>query len=236
MEIVGILNARGNNTLTDKNLQLVNGKPLMYWPITAMKKSKLINNFFVSSDDTNILNIGSSLGLNVIKRPSDMGLPTAEQVDAIQHSITELAYRNINPDILVVVLGNSVSIKSEWIDECIEILQNDSTLTAVVPAVKNNDLHPYRAKQINDNGLFVPFFNFSEMDVSSNRQELPDSYFLCHNFWVFRTENLSNLDQGQKPWTYLGNAIKPYIIDYSIDVHTPDDLIKSSNWLNNNLK
>ena len=43
---------------------------------------------------------------------------------------------NVCPDILVVVLANNVTIKSEWIDICIKKMIDDMSITAVVQYMK----------------------------------------------------------------------------------------------------
>lgn len=62
MNIVALVTGRGNNTLKDKNIINVLGKPLMAYPCIAAKQSKFINHFYVSSDDEKILNCGEQFG------------------------------------------------------------------------------------------------------------------------------------------------------------------------------
>ena len=55
MKIAALLTGRGNNTLKDKNVLPVLGKPLLYYPAIAAKTCNLITDFYVSSDDEKIL-------------------------------------------------------------------------------------------------------------------------------------------------------------------------------------
>ena len=54
MKVVALLTGRGNNTLKDKNVLPVLGKPLLYYPAMAAKACNLISDFYVSSDDDKI--------------------------------------------------------------------------------------------------------------------------------------------------------------------------------------
>ena len=36
--------------LKNKNIKIINGKPLLYWPIKAAKKSKIIDEIVVTTD------------------------------------------------------------------------------------------------------------------------------------------------------------------------------------------
>lgn len=235
MEIAALLTGRGNNTLKDKNILPVLGKPLLSYPAIAARDSELIHSFWVSSDDEKILNAAKTLNYNRIKRPVKLALPTSQHIDAIDHALKVMVEKGAKPNILVVMLANSVTIKTEWIDACINLLLNDKQATAAVPVYREMDHHPYRCKKINKHGYLEPFFNFSHQFISTNRQDLIPAYFLSHNFWVL---NLNTIDRskGQKPWTFMGDKIKHYEVDEAFDVHTNEDIKKSEKWLiKNNL-
>ena len=86
------------------------------------------------------------------------------------------------PDILVVLLANCATIKSNWIIECLDALLENPGATACVPVIKDNDHHPFRAKGIDDNGFLNSFFNHDKQSISTNRQDLPNSYFIVTTF------------------------------------------------------
>ena len=51
MSVVAIILARKNSKgLKNKNIKLLNGKPLIYHSIDILQKSRLINDIIVSSD------------------------------------------------------------------------------------------------------------------------------------------------------------------------------------------
>ena len=55
MSVVAIILARKNSKgLKNKNIKLLNGKPLIYHSIDILKKSRLINDIIVSSDSKKI--------------------------------------------------------------------------------------------------------------------------------------------------------------------------------------
>ena len=51
MQIAALLTGRGNNTLRNKNILKVLGKPLLSYPCLAAKKSKYINSFWTGNTD-----------------------------------------------------------------------------------------------------------------------------------------------------------------------------------------
>lgn len=231
MKITALLTGRGNNTLKDKNVLPVLGKPLLQYPALAAKNSKYIKNFYVSSDCNKILSAAYEVGYQIIKRPKEFAQPDSQHVDVIKHSLEFISKsKDGKPDLIVVMLANSVTIKTEWIDNCIDFMVNDPTITAAAPMYREMDHHPYRAKQLTDEGLCEPFFDFGKTPVSTNRQDLVPCYFFSHNFWVLRVSAFQS-NKGQKPWLFMGDRIKPFIIDEAFDVHDINDLKKSEEWL-----
>ncbi|MCH8157061.1 MAG: NTP transferase domain-containing protein [Nitrospinae bacterium] len=235
METVALLTGRGNNTLKDKNILEVCGKPLLAYPAEAARRSEKIDEFFVSSDDEKILSIAHERGYRKIKRPPELARPDARHVDAILHSLDVMKEEGVEPDILIVLLANTVCVKTEWIDQCVQQIMDDPGISAVVPVVSDLDHHPYRAKRPGEGGFLESFFDFSEREISSNRQELGDCFFLCHNFWVLNVKESVYSKKGQPPWKFMGDRVKPFEVEWSIDVHTEEDLLKSEQWVKANL-
>lgn len=232
MKIVALLTGRGNNTLKDKNVLPVLGKPLLYYPAMAAKSCKLISDFFISSDDTKILNAAVECGYQIIERPHELALPTSQHVDAIRHALVVMKQRGVEPDILVVLLANSGIVKSEWIEESIEHIVRNNEISASVPVLLEMDNHPYRSKRLREDGCLDTWFDFKGQQVSTNRQDLPMNFVLCHNFWTLNLQkSIYSKEPGQLPWTFMGNNIKPIVVQESFDVHEEEDLIRTEKWL-----
>lgn len=184
MKTVALLTGRGNNTLKDKNILDILGHPVMYYPAHAAKMANGIDSFYCSSDDGKILEAAEKEGYKGIVRPDYLGSPTAQHIDVIKHAIEEISKCEEIGDILVVLLANNVTIKSEWINSCVEMMKNDMSISAVVPVYEDNDHHPLRAKTVDGNGRLQMYEKGVAGKISTNRQDLPKCYFLSHNFWV----------------------------------------------------
>ena len=234
MKTIALLTGRGNNTLKDKNVLDVLGKPVLYYPANAGKKSISVDNWYCSSDDEKILSAASKVGYIPIVRPPELAFPTAQHIDCIMHALNEIKNREGLPDILVVILANNVTIKSQWITECVELMKKDMSITAVVPVYEDNDHHPLRAKRLNSDGTLSMYEKGVTGKISTNRQDLPECLFLSHNFWVLNTSFLLSGDDGQPPWGFMGNKIVPYRIEDSIDIHSEIDLYIAKEWIREN--
>ena len=232
MKIAALLTGRGNNTLKDKNVLPVLGKPLLYYPAMAAKTCNLITDFYVSSDDEKILKAASDCGYKKIVRPVELAAPTSQHVDAIRHALGVMKQDEVEPDILVVLLANSGIVKTEWIEESITQLLKDEALSASVPVLLEMDNHPYRSKRLREDGCLDTWFDFRGKNISTNRQDLPMNFVLCHNFWTLNLKNsLYSSTEGQQPWTFMGSNIKPIVVEESFDVHDEDDIRRTEKWL-----
>jgi N-acylneuraminate cytidylyltransferase len=235
--VIALLTGRGNNTLTDKNIYPVLGKPLLQYTAQAARKSRYIEGFFVSSDCTKILDAAANCGYKKIVRPSELALPQSQHVDVLKHALTEIRRSGVEPSILMVQLANVGTIKTEWIDEAIVKLSEDKNASAAVLVHEDMDHHPYRAKRIDEDGSLKSFFNFRGKKISSNRQDLPPSYYLDHSIWVLRVKkSLDAKKTGEPPWGFMGSKVLPIITKGCFDVHDRVDIEKTEKWLiENNL-
>ena len=232
MKTVALLTGRGNNSLKDKNVLPVLGRPLCQYPALAAKRCKLITDFYVSSDDEKILSAAEEIGYRRIVRPAELALPTSQHIDAIKHALTVMKEDGCEPDIIVVLLANNAITKSEWIEESVQNLINNPELSSSCPVMLEQDHHPYRSKGLRADGCLGNWFDFKDMHVSTNRQDLPMNFVFCHNFWTLNLKNTLYSDMpGQQPWTFMGNNCKPVIVKESFDVHDMDDIIRTEKWL-----
>ena len=94
------------------------------------------------------------------------------------------------------------------------------------------DAHPYRVKKLNSEGFLDTWFDFKGSNISTNRQDLPNNYVLCHNFWTLNIkESVEKREEGQQTWRFMGNKIKTILVEESIDLNTEEDIIKTEKWL-----
>ena len=220
VKITAILTGKKKSSFKNKNRLLIKSKPIFAYPAKAAKKCKKINNYYVSSDSNFILNYCNKIGYTKIKRPDNLCRKNSLHRDVLLHALKYIKKDFGLPDIIVVLLANAPIIKQEWISKCINMLVRDKTITSVVPVIKNNDFNPLRAKKIKNN--FLKNFLKTKKKISSNRQSLVGSYFLCHNFWIIRTEEIFK-NEGDPPWNFMGKKTVPFIIQNAIDIHNQID-------------
>ncbi len=125
METVAVIPARGGSKrLPRKNIRPLFGKPLLAWSIEACLAAQQIDSVFVSSDDSEILELADSMGAQTIERPPALADDVTPKIEAIRHAHQWLQdEQRIAPDIMVSVQANSPEICARDLDRAIELLR-----------------------------------------------------------------------------------------------------------------
>ena len=88
MKIVAEIPARaGSERVKNKNLRLLNGKPLISYAIEAAKSSTLLTDIYVNSDSDEIGKYGKSLGIKFYKRPDHLASDIVRQIVDEDHML-----------------------------------------------------------------------------------------------------------------------------------------------------
>ena len=156
--VVVIIPARKNSKrLKNKNIFLLKDKPMIGWSIEAAKKSKYVQDIYVTSDSRKILEISKDYGAKGIKRPSYLADDYVFKMDAIVHA-TNIISKFRTPSVVISLQANSPEIKSSDIDKAVKKLI-DSNLNEVISI--NNDgnqngaIRAMRYKTVYQNKLSV---------------------------------------------------------------------------------
>jgi len=226
-KICALMIGRGGSSLPGKNILPVHGVPLLQWAAGAAVRSRHIGRYYISSDDDDILSTAGAAGYVEIRRPPELCTATAQSSDAVRHAL-DIIERDGPVDIVVLQHANVGTISEKIIDDCVDELLADPSLSAVVPSHEQSEYHPYRGKRLVD-GIMQPFVEDAGK-VSANRQDLPTCLFFDHSIWALRREAIRD-PNGQPPWPCMGQKIKPYVTEGCLDVHDIEDIGKTEKWI-----
>ena len=114
--ILGITPARGGSKgIPRKNIKEIAGKPLIAWTIEAAKASKLLDQFVVSTEDSEIASISKKYGAEVISRPYELATDEASTLSVLQHVLSEM-----DSEAVVLLQPTSPVRDKDLIDRCIQ--------------------------------------------------------------------------------------------------------------------
>jgi len=236
MRILAVTLARGGSKgIPNKNMYDINGRPLLYYTINEVKKSKYITDYFVSSDSDDILKYSKLQGCNTIKRPDELASDEASSADALLHAldIASVAGRHKyslqDPyDLIVEIMATNPLKTVEDIDAVIEKLVQTKA-DSVVSVVQVQDHHPSRLKYIQDDQLK----DFYPEPTESRRQDLtPNAYIRNGSIYATTIESFRTHKRR------LGPDTRPYImsedhtvnIDRLMDLHLAEIIIKARDY------
>lgn len=233
MTNVAIITARGGSqSIPDKNIMDICGKPALGYVIGAAKEAELIGEIYVTTDSEKIKEVGLKYNCRVIDRPPHLCLPDANHGDVMVHAVDIVREEFPDLNIVTVLLGNTVMVNGKLIDLSIQILNQNLKFDSVMSVWEAGDDHPYRALKIGEAGFLESFLN---IEAGTSRQYYPQVYYYDQGVWTFRYHCVYQRE-GPNPWWWMGKRCFPIIRNWVTgrDFHSRLDLKISEFWLKNN--
>lgn len=235
MHIV-LLTAKGNNqTIENKNIKEIGGKPCMAWSILAAKESDYIDRIFVTTEDEKIKKVALEYGAEIIDRPNDLSQPLSNHGDVILHG-TKKAAEMVDDEIdtVTILLGNTVMTQAMDIDNAIKTVLSDEEIDSCMTVWRAQDDHPQRALVINEEGYLQSYLGGDTPDT--NRQSYQDVFFYDQGPWTVRLESMLRSEEtkeGPGPWWWMGKNCKSIERLWATgrDTHTQFDIDLAEWWL-----
>lgn len=176
-KVIALIPARsGSKGLLDKNIKLLNGKPLIAYSIIEASKSKYIDKIIVSTDSEKIAEISRKYRAEIpFIRPTNLANDSAKGIDVVLHAVKYLQSNKQYFDILVLLQPTSPLRTNVDIDCSIEYLTENPFRKAVISVCKV-DHNPLWSNTLPDD---LNMKNFIRENVKNkNRQDLPQYYRL----------------------------------------------------------
>ena len=210
----------GSKEVKNKNIRKINGKPLIWFTIKEALKSKLIDQYIVSTDNQAIKKISQKYGAEVpFLRPKKFSTDKASSVEALQHAVKYLETKeNKKFDIIVELMCTNPLKNFQDIDNVIKKIIKTNSDTVI--AVHNiQDHHPRRLKKIINDKIT----DFMEEKPESRRQDLkPLAYVRSGSIYAIQRDFLM-----KKNRRYGSRNSRPYILPISrvINIDTELDFL-----------
>ena len=236
IKILCIITARKNSKgIKNKNLQKINNKELIFYPIKAALNSKLINDVVVSTDSLKIAKISRKYGAKVpFIRPKKFARDNSPSHQAIIHCILHLQKNDKFYDYIVLLEPTSPLTTSIDIDLALKkLINNKINANALVTVTKAQQSHPIFVIKKRKNGLIEPYFNKSFK--FQRRQDLSKTYFFDGSLYISKVKTYLNKKtfNHSKTLAHELNKYKYIEIDDDIDLQIArllfDNFIKNKN-------
>lgn len=221
-KILAIIPARGGSKgIPNKNIKLVNGKPLISYTILAAKNCKYIDDVIVSTDSRDIASIAKKYGAKIpFLRPKKLATDKSKTIDCIVYTINKLKKSNKIYDILVLLQPTSPLRTCDDISKALDLFVKYGKN---VTSIHEININPLLYRSIDDSNKLKKLLNASS---TMRRQDLPKYYKVNGAIYINNIKALTNK-------TSLNDNEIGYIMNPSdsVDIDNIDDLNKASKLL-----
>jgi CMP-N,N'-diacetyllegionaminic acid synthase len=223
--VLAIVPARGGSKgFPGKNKALLQNSPLIAWSIAAGKEAAGVDRVVVSTDASDIADLGKAWGAEVpFLRPTDIAGDTATDVAFLQHA---LHYFEKNegwlPEFVVLLRPTSPFRPKGLIDACLEKLiahPSAESLRIITEAPQT----PYKMWWQEESAFLQPILSAPEgieQPFNAPRQALPTVYWQIGTLDIIRAETI--LDKHSASGTAILGHYLPQ--DFAIDIDQQKDL------------
>ena len=189
MKVLCTICARaGSKGVANKNLRLINNKPLIVYSIEQAIATKLFDQIVVSSDSKEIREVALANGATFcVDRPAELATDTAPKLPAIKHCVENAEEKFGQFEVIIDLDATAPLRESSDIIGALELLQSaqaDNVITGT-PAHRS------------------PYFNLVETDVNgivslskppanvvARRQDSPQCFDMNASIYVWRRQAL----------------------------------------------
>ncbi len=208
MKYLAVIPARGGSKgIKNKNIKLLNGKPLIQYTIEAAQQS-IINDLVVSTDDKSIAKVAQNLGVSVINRPQELARDDTPTLPVLQHALHQSGGQF---DAVVTLQPTSPLRTADHINEAVKLFEFNKKADSLVSIMNvPHNMVPESIMKIK-NGYLVNYNNSKLL----RRQDKP-TYFARNGAAIYITKIK------QLKLSVFGGGILPYKMS-KIDSFDIDD-------------
>lgn len=235
MNVVGVIPARwGSTRFPGKPLALINGRPMLSWVIDGSRKSRLLKQILVATDDERIRALAEKEGVRAVMTDSDLPSGSDRVWAAVQ---------DVPCDVVVNIQGDEPLISGALLDQLAEPFLKDTgiSMATLGRELNEGDLQSKNTAKIILNARDEALY-FSRLPIPYSRIDAPHSGGVCLKhigLYAYRRDFLAQFcaqapvdleaAEGleQLRALYLGARIRVIRVSHeSWGVDTPEDVKK----------
>lgn len=188
MRILAIIPARGGSKgVPEKNIKLLDGKPLLAYTSEVALQSKYLTELIVSSEDEKILAVAKSLGIKApFVRPTELAQDNTPTIDVMIHALQWYNSQNIFFDAICLLQVTSPFRPLGFIDKAIDKFIKSGSDSLVSVQKTPHEFNPHWTFEVNSEGNLK--IATGETEIISRRQELPVAYHRDGSVYITKTD------------------------------------------------
>jgi len=195
--------------IAKKNIESIISQPLFLFSVLAGLKTEGVDETFVSSESSLILDQARQTGAGVIVRPDVLSEPSVKNIEVIKHALDEIEkMRGRRPDYLVLLQPTHPFRYPPDISSALVEIRKDQTIDSLVSLSAEKRLVGNL-----EGDIFYP--QDTGLESSKGR------FVNCGSFYILRVANTIAKNQ------LLGQRIRGFLLSkpsIEIDIDIPEDL------------
>ena len=222
----------GSKGVPGKNSKLLNGEPLISYSIRTALESKYVSKVVVNTEDLTISQIAKEHGADVpFVRGVKLSHDNTTLTEVTQNTLFEMAKLGHQYDAILQLSPTCPFISSISLDSAIQLMiENDCDSVVSVKKIEHD--HPYRAKEIDDNGIVSPFIKDIDVEAFKQRQDLPLLYSTSGGIYLRKSHLFDNWNGdgfclGSETHALILDDVQSINIDRLIDFEFSEFIMKS---------
>nr|WP_287938024.1 acylneuraminate cytidylyltransferase family protein [Algoriphagus sp.] len=223
MKVLGLIPARGGSKgIPGKNIKSLQGKPLLEYTFESAKESLFLSKIVLSSDDQEIIQVASKIGLEVpFVRPSILSTDSTPTLPVILHALDFFEEKGESFDAVCLLQTTNPFRRKGLVDESIRVFieSQADALISVLPVP--HEFNPHWVFEPTPNGMLS--IATGESQIITRRQDLPPAYFRDGAIYITKTSVLRNKKSlyGEKLAFIVGD------VERYVNLDTPKDWEKA---------
>lgn len=215
---------------------IIEGHPMVWWPLMAASETPEIDRIYVSTDDPDICAVAANFGAEIIERPPHLASKEALGEDAYVHAHQViLSQAAEEPEAYVLLMANAVTVSPRQLSEGIGVLRDRPDVDSAVTVSRYNMWSPLRARRASADGTLQPFVRLETFGdpatLDCDRDSQGDVWFADMGTSIIRPRNLDHLHSGLLPQKWMGRRIFPIRNEGGLDVDYPYQVPQAAWWL-----
>lgn len=227
MKVLGLIPARGGSKgVPRKNVRELCGKPLLAYTTEPALASKRLSKVILSTDDSEIAEIGRSLGVEVpFLRPAELAEDSTPTFPVVVHAIEQLEAMGEFYDAICLLQPTNPLRTTRDIDACIELLESTEADSVVSVLRVPHQFNPKWVYWQNENGELA--LSTGEPTPIARRQDLPPAYYRDGSVYLTRRKVLAEYGN------LYGRKVHGFELDSRscLNIDTNDDWILAERML-----
>ena len=226
-EVLAIIPARsGSKSVKDKNIRMINGKPMMAYSIGHALQAECIDRVIVSTDSGKYAQIAREYGAEVpFLRPAEYATDTALDIDVFVHALRYLEENEGYMPELVVQLRPTYPVRRiSDIENMVKYMRDNPDIDSIRCIAPAKEI-AYKMWFKDENNMLRPVMTDIPECYNMPRQQLPKIYYQNACIDVVRTEVVLNQH------SMSGSKIAGYEMDENFDIDTEDEFLEAEKYI-----